>query len=227
MVTISLNKAYLSIWKPSCSASKVDRIYAKQSCIRGSRQRCFASIGSTNADQSRLLLAGFPFNLIPDVRRSLDEASCFDLSMVVCTPSMLDQNLSFVLSETPEVDWLSPMPDDWVNFDVGAPVVIFSNLHMVSQADVVEVCRSACNGIEIQYGSLESMGELTVREALKRVQTTKIDDSARLIVDYDDDYDGLPDDSSDDDDDDYMASAGESSCHLEDSMFFAVDEIAE
>ncbi len=188
----------------------------------------------------RVITAGIPLPLIPVVRRALDEAGqdTYDLDMIVCTDDMLDRNVSFVLAETPRIDWLAPAPDDWTELNVPPTLLFTSNIHRVSQADIAEVVRSATNGWPVKYGDDSAFGSCTVGEAIARVATARpekeVDD---LIVDYVDDEDeetgdfdqgGEGEGNDDDDDDDYMVSAGDvdvDGTDFSENLYLAIDDL--
>lgn len=188
----------------------------------------------------RVITAGIPLPLIPVVRRALDEAGqdTYDLDMIVCTDDMLDRNVSFVLAETPRIDWLAPAPDDWTELNVPPTLLFTSNIHRVSQADIAEVVRSATNGWPVKYGDDSAFGSCTVGEAIARVATARpekeVDD---LIVDYVDDEDEETGDfdqggegEGNDDDDDYMVSAGDVDVDVDgtdfsENLYLAIDDL--
>ena len=186
----------------------------------------------------RVITAGIPLPLIPVVRRALDEAGqdTYDLDMIVCTDDMLDRNVSFVLAETPRIDWLAPAPDDWTELNVPPTLLFTSNIHRVSQADIAEVVRSATNGWPVKYGDDSAFGSCTVGEAIARVATARpekeVDD---LIVDYVDDEDEETGDfdqggegEGNDDDDDYMVSAGDvdvDGTDFSENLYLAIDDL--
>jgi hypothetical protein len=172
-----------------------------------------------------VITAGIPLPLIPVVRRALDEAG-------------QDRNVSFVLAETPRIDWLAPAPDDWTELNVPPTLLFTSNIHRVSQADIAEVVRSATNGWPVKYGDDSAFGSCTVGEAIARVATARpekeVDD---LIVDYVDDEDeetgdfdqgGVGEGNDDDDDDDYMVSAGDvdvDGTDFSENLYLAIDDL--
>ena len=185
----------------------------------------------------RVIAAGIPLPLIPVVRRALDEAGqdTYDLDMIVCTDDMLDRNVSFVLAETPRIDWLAPAPDDWTELNVPPTLLFTSNIHRVSQADIAEVVRSATNGWPVKYGDDSAFGSCTVGEAIARVATARpekeVDD---LIVDYVDDEDEETGDfdqggeGEGNDDDDYMVSAGDvdvDGTDFSENLYLAIDDL--
>jgi hypothetical protein len=185
----------------------------------------------------RVITAGIPLPLIPVVRRALDEAGqdTYDLDMIVCTDDMLDRNVSFVLAETPRIDWLAPAPDDWTELNVPPTLLFTSNIHRVSQADIAEVVRSATNGWPVKYGDDSAFGSCTVGEAIARVATARpekeVDD---LIVDYVDDEDEETGDfdqggeGEGNDDDDYMVSAGDvdvDGTDFSENLYLAIDDL--
>ena len=184
-----------------------------------------------------MITAGIPLPLIPVVRRALDEAGqdTYDLDMIVCTDDMLDRNVSFVLAETPRIDWLAPAPDDWTELNVPPTLLFTSNIHRVSQADIAEVVRSATNGWPVKYGDDSAFGSCTVGEAIARVATARpekeVDD---LIVDYVDDEDEETGDfdqggeGEGNDDDDYMVSAGDvdvDGTDFSENLYLAIDDL--
>ena len=185
----------------------------------------------------RVITAGIPLPLIPVVRRALDEAGqdTYDLDMIVCTDDMLDRNVSFVLAETPRIDWLAPAPDDWTELNVPPTLLFTSNIHRVSQADIAEVVRSATNRWPVKYGDDSAFGSCTVGEAIARVATARpekeVDD---LIVDYVDDEDEETGDfdqggeGEGNDDDDYMVSAGDvdvDGTDFSENLYLAIDDL--
>jgi len=179
----------------------------------------------------RVITAGIPLPLIPVVRRALDEAGqdTYDLDMIVCTDDMLDRNVSFVLAETPRIDWLAPAPDDWAELNVPPTLLFTSNIHRVSQADIAEVVRSATNGWPVKYGDDSALGSCTVGEAIARVATARpekeVDD---LIVDYvDDEGEETGDfDEEGEGEDDYMVSAGDvDGTDFSENLYLAIDDL--
>ena len=182
--------------------------------------------------QSRLLVAGFPLPIIPEIRRALDDAGedAYNIDIVVTTEGMLDRDLLLVMQSTPPIDWLSPMPADWGDLNV-APTLLFTNLHPVSQADVVEVVRSVSNGWPIRFGDCERYDGLTVGEAIARVATpqTVVEDDSDLVVDFiDEDEEDEEDVVPDEEVDGYMVSVGDvDATDFSENLFLSVDEIVD
>lgn len=145
--------------------------------------------------------------------------------MVVCTDDMLDRNLSFVMAETPPIDWLSPAPE-WTELNVSPTLLFTDNLHKVSQADVVEVVRSASNGWPVKFGDCSACGDLTVGEAIARVVTSHGQDVDELIVDYvDEEDDRCMEDVDLDDDDEYMMGGDVDGVDFSENLFLAIDDL--
>jgi hypothetical protein len=177
----------------------------------------------------RLLVAGFPLPIIPEIRRALDDAGedAYNIDIVVTTEGMLDRDLLLVMQSTPPIDWLSPMPAEWSELNV-APTLLFTNLHPVSQADITEVVRSVSNGWPVKFGDCERYDGLTVGEAIARVATSKTvtENDGELVIDYidEDDEEAVSDEESDG----YMVSAGDiDATDFSENLFLSIDEIVD
>lgn len=177
----------------------------------------------------RMLVAGVPLRLIPEIRIALDQAGedAYNIDLVVTTEGMLDQDLLLVMQSTPPVDWLSPMPADWSELNV-TPTLLFIDLHPVSQADVSEVVRSVANGWPVKFGDCDQYDGLTVGEAIARVATSKsAENDDELFVDHMDENEDDDDALSDEEADGYMVSVGDvDPTDLSENLFLSIDDIA-
>jgi len=169
--------------------------------------------------QERILVAGFPVAEIPVIRRTLDESGGYDIDMIVCSPHILQMPLQSVFEETPAIEWLKPMPVDWIDGQGWGQmrVILFSRgVPQIHQLEMVQILHDI--GMSRLYsGSAEILmndnEEISVVDALSQaVQYKPPEDVLYREEDFED---------HEEDEDEFM----QESVNLEDLEYRVIDEI--
>lgn len=174
---------------------------------------------SSRDGHERILLAGFPVAEIPVIRRTLDDSGGYHIDMIVSSPGIMHSPLQRVFEETPPIEWLKPIPGDWIDGQGWGQmrVILFGpGVPHVHQLDVIQILHDI--GISRLYsGSADILMDdnevISVADALAQaVQCSQQDDELYSKEDF------IVDEE---DDDDYM----QESVTLEDLEYEAIDEI--